>query len=1408
MILANGDWIITFDNIYPYLIAYLPTIIFIFIIVFSTFIGYRRGFKKSGILLANSLIALSIVTIIYIVVANQQFFNYDIIKIINLFMGENGFQKALGVNEARDNMVDILIEYFVRNDNDALASILTDNGAYVLALAQALVRLVLAFVIIPLYFIFIFIGYIFYLLFRREGRRVKKHNELFSLREEAHTYSSFRIFGAAIGLFRGFLAAWILLVIIGAPLYLVFGSDEEMITVDTNNETLDQSQEIFKELSYYGNTGIYKILNQLEDSNGLPYYLFIADVVLQGNLVISEEDVDENIYFYKELSQYRQFGSDSIRLLMNYIDDGFYDSIKEGNKDGIWNYIIEVFGNKEFQAEFEALFKDLDKDTYLINLSYSLLDSIIDNIDSLGFEDNGSVIPLKILFVEGYICPNIAYEESLEEGTILPYISIRDVLSKQDLTKVLNMVFDYINLYNEYETHDTLFILDVISSLTSSVKLLDIFSKDNEGISNTFRRLYAYVFNTFLQSSNEEEYVETVIFDTTYDGTNWIDETSNLISIVPNVINLYKNKFKDVTISSDNALSLLFSLNDNDAYEDYEAIRDVVLNSNLLSVILESGIVKQIFNSVLESTFENFYYPDNANIIVLFDILDHIIQNESNESNLDYIMTSTLSKDTYEVYINSFNSVFDAYVVEKASSSPLLRSILTAVLLNTASDYIYLDDSLFDTDSDGNIMYILSENDTNDLLNNVSTLFSLAKPFILGTSDSSDIDNIINSDNIDNLLNSKVIEGTISKIIFESEMLDDSIVIPSNLKYVSVGGDSEVKYLVNAIRTLGLSLTDFSDFNFETLYENISTLTESDIKSIMNSEVIYYNASIQIKDNASEYISGLIFPNTVVESSGYKLIDKEILIDFLTRVKYIYSQGMTSDDLISNLLRYRTVLFKNCTSKDIFIATSAYMLVNDDNISSMLTSLSIPTYYQTYATKEILTSSFTSSNPWYEEVYYVMTILVEFTNAESNDYKVSFDDIETTIESSISTLNESSSLIPSLTKLELLYKSGIVSYNVTNTIKDILIDNEISTENVLDSPLVSSYSNLSHETIITSSELANFVNAINALEVDIHDSSTVSNLSITKLNDYYNGILIRYYLTKSYIARSILTTTINDLLESANIETTQGAYESYNGTIYEIYKESEINTLLSIVESDGSLSTSFIDNLTFDTFIDLIFDYNQKVKSYILLKVLTDRIIDTTSIVIPTKVYNTSYKTISGDEMYLLLNALAELGLSASTSFSLNNIALDEDYEYLYESSIIRATIPNIAEISYGSTILEFNVIASNSTYESTKDMNGLSIALMSIDEFKNFVYVLNELGITSTTATLNSSSIISFINNTNDLTTSDIVYVFLSDIISSNAIILATLRAAYTSVSTVSTTVVRLTDSINSTVDLVKIVK
>ena len=46
------------------------------------------------------------------------------------------------------------------------------------------------------------------------------------------------------------------------------------------------------------------------------------------------------------------------------------------------------------------------------------------------------------------------------------------------------------------------------------------------------------------------------------------------------------------------------------------------------------------------------------------------------------------------------------------------------------------------------IAYIKILNDTNDLLNNVSTLFSLAKPFILGTSDSSDIDNIINSDNI------------------------------------------------------------------------------------------------------------------------------------------------------------------------------------------------------------------------------------------------------------------------------------------------------------------------------------------------------------------------------------------------------------------------------------------------------------------------------------------------------------------------------------------------------------------------------------------------------------------------------------------------------------------------------------
>ena len=97
------------NGVAVFLLSQIPTLIFILIMLLSTFIGYKRGLIKSSILLLHAVMAFVICAILYTLLSNQDFFNYAIVKYINYFLGENGLQNKLGVDVELNNLIDILI---------------------------------------------------------------------------------------------------------------------------------------------------------------------------------------------------------------------------------------------------------------------------------------------------------------------------------------------------------------------------------------------------------------------------------------------------------------------------------------------------------------------------------------------------------------------------------------------------------------------------------------------------------------------------------------------------------------------------------------------------------------------------------------------------------------------------------------------------------------------------------------------------------------------------------------------------------------------------------------------------------------------------------------------------------------------------------------------------------------------------------------------------------------------------------------------------------------------------------------------------------------------------------------------------------------------------------------------------
>ena len=1392
-----------FKSLIPYFVVYGPTVLFILIILLSTILGYFRGLKKSGILFFNSMISFGIIIVIFIILTNQNIFNYQSVKIVNNIMGENYLQNKLNVSSERNSLVDILIEFLLKNNNNAFISIITDSGAYVVALAQALLRAIVAISLIPIYFLLIFILYIFYLIFRKESRRRKKHNELFSLREEAHTYAPFKSLGAVVGLVRGLIAGFIFLAIIGAPLYLVFNdSKDEYKNIETNNEVINQNQYIFKELSVYGNSGIYQLLNGVKNKNGIPYYLFIADVILQGNLDDKNLGVNKNVYFYKELVDYREFTNNSIKLLVEYVDEDFYTHIKDNNQQLIWSDILKVFYNIEFQERFSTLFEDFDKGSYIIDLTYSLIQSFIKYIDELGIENEAITEPLKILFKENYRSKYIKYEANIDSKS-LPHISVKDLIKKDDLDDLLNIFFKCIATYNSMDKkdQDISFIMSLIKSLSDDILNLSLFySKDNtDMINKSFRRLYSYLINVYL--NNEEKDFESICYDTKFDNSNWILETKQLVSSIPHLMTIYQLKLANVEINNSNFIDVLFSLKDEDVQVDYQIVRDSLFESSLFESILQSGYVNDILKNSLSSSFENFSFPKEDNYLMTLKILDHLIDNRNNLNNFKYIMNNSLTDDNYDTYRNSFNEIIDQYMIDNISNANLIISIFTQILMK--NDFIYIDNLLFNKDSDGNYIYILSNNEMYNLLSQIDYIFDIARPFIKGLNDFSEINNIINSNQIDNVLKSKVLEGTISKLLFENDSIKDSLIIPLDLSYTSIGATSEIKKLINSLRILNLDITKIQNMDFNTLYDSINKLDLSHISQVLDSDILYANSSYQIYVNAINYIDGLIIPNTVLDNGiynfngiDYSYIDRRILADFLLNISIIYKPSYTSEELIKSFLKNSSTLFLASISKDIFITSAAYMLVNNDQIKQMINDFEIPQYFINNASMNILKYQFSDSNPWYKEVYYLMINLIEITDCAANDYVIDYNNIQNIIESNIKTLNLPSNINNSISKINLLYSSNIISYNLSNKIVNLLSDNNICKREVLESPLIMKFNSVCQEYMIFKDELSNLIEAINMLNIDIYDSSSLNGLSIESLNYSENGLAVKDYVYNSYIARAIITKNINDQLNSANIKTTIGAYETLGNSYYEIYKAREIDSLLNIINDKGNLGDSYFDNLYLDDFLDYIFvKDSDEVKSYIILKALSDKIIDNANIICPKECYNTQYELINGLDVKLLLFSLEELGILSTDNISFNSLDLSKEFTYLYQSSIIRASLPNAIDIRYNGQRLDLSVIQANMKYVITKDYLDNFIIVMNQNEMKDFIDEIKVLGLGSTTATITVDSILNYISTSTNYKKSDIVYTFICNVIKNNPQIWITILYKYPTSTSIDLVIYNLTN-------------
>ena len=532
----------------------MPSILFALFVLVGFLRGLRRGFRKSLILLIQAIAAFVICLGIYLLLINNDTVDGLLLTGINSILGSpSGLQDALGVTGDFATLKQVLAQYI----SDMLAGIgagpvtAADSG-YVMALVLLAYHIVFALLLSIVYKILQFIFYLVYLIFYSEGRyrRKKKEKE----KEGGGPYKKRKLAGAIVGLSRGLVAGLVCVSLIGGVLSVVTGGYGEGKTEDYafGEPNIDQAYTVYRSLDEYGTKGIIKILNTVRDSEDVPFYLYITDLIFSGRLVDENLGIDENIKFRDELTGYVGFAKNVATLVMKYGGDTMKNIVSSGNDEAM-NEAVKLFENEDFNREFRLLIENFDAKTFISGFALSFIDSVVENIDQTSISDGmdeNTVNMIKILFKPDYYSDKIPSDAALlAAGKKVPVLKASSLISKKDILAAYDVIVESMNKAPEEEGYidiiggkiDTLSTLKIMVPFVSNLSILST-EKASE-VDPVLERLYTYVENTVLTDVNAEGYVSP---DYYYDEKiEWTSELKTLLGVAGDALNIYATVAKD-----------------------------------------------------------------------------------------------------------------------------------------------------------------------------------------------------------------------------------------------------------------------------------------------------------------------------------------------------------------------------------------------------------------------------------------------------------------------------------------------------------------------------------------------------------------------------------------------------------------------------------------------------------------------------------------------------------------------------------------------------------------------------------------------------------------------------------------------------------------------------------------------
>lgn len=1017
------------------------------------------------------------------------------------------------------------------------------------------------------------------------------------------------------------------------------------------------------------------ILNTEREYELNPVLKRVYSYVEYNILTVDEENITYDLT--RNSNMYKDEELDSISWISEI------NSLLDACEDG-----LIIFQNISESLEEEAEVLDIildifDKENQKYDSNMRLLDEIILNIGSSRIL--GEVLSTKFIYskiqtflaesLNAELPTDINYTNKLDSnGNIVEYGEVYNLLcavrALADKKENLEMLFSIGEMGDEP--------LDKISEITTAL---------NDSKYNNI--------------SIVDYLIESVLVRSALSGLLTYDLGDVFTIYVDNTILDQKYFAKGYKIISKEEIKIFFEIASDfiEIASDFMESDEGIQISKIIDILKGEKVDKILSSRLVEGTLSNalIYALGEQNDIVVVPTNMIKVSNLNTNEISEIRLIINLIKDNVIELDSFFESDADYLkIIDTLDPTKINRVLESKIFYYTLSNIMTSDifegvhivvptNSKIKINDESNIEYLVEKNALSTFINNILDIIDLGAD----EEDSSiDINALLVKiiKNKENYNQDYILLSTI--VYYLTTSLDDGLInIPRVLKkdgeniatkdYQKTLWNDELMSLLDGLDALlGISTTENFDINNISL-ESVS-LNKETVEKIYKSKII--SATIYNKVNTGD--NYLIIPNKVLDTYQEYIIESEfktLLECLVDNLDILFETDGDKVDLSLikevQIADIKAETIRNFTKSIILESTMVHILV--DNIPEIV---NIPKTYKEDGTEEALKNKRTK-NVWLaNDEISKLADAIEVIGVESLDIA---DTSNITSRFTYDYMHSPNAKDNTKTNLEVLMSSAVLSSTLSKTIADTLNDSIIYSEIKMDNHIY----NYDYE--VESYHLSEIEHLLYGLSrLEINDLATIDQNHVYELikescRDDNNRLIDDIWESK--LLAGIITTQIKNktLDENAVIRHHNSAYEAE----IDVYRSIEVKTLLKLLVSGSDVNNIQLTNINLGDIRNSIYNENNEVNSYILLKTLSDSLYNKADnnegIVIPKSCYDYKEGYILPIELAGLIDGLIALDFTTS-EISLNSLGTtktDRQYEIAFNSTIIRASITSLIKI-------------------------------------------------------------------------------------------------------------------------------